>query len=228
MVPETIATIAQQQSAAVRERAKGAAHIKKVLDIDAIDHHPAKQQHPRWRRAEVAKMLTQFSPVKLHHLQRPPDVDGTGFIRVIIRRKRTQAIFHRPLFFQKRQRLASRSDKGFDQILTIVGLTDDGPQIGFDFLRAAACGHFPRLIAIVDPHRAAGNGGGAAELRGFFQHQHRQPLTAGGHRRGKACGAAADNDDVPAFHAAAPCSCAMAPMNCPINFICASAISGPV
>lgn len=105
-VPQAIATEAQQQSAAVRERARGAAHIEKVLDINPVNHHPAKQQHSRWGRAEVAKMRTQFPSVKLHHLERPPDIDGAGLIRVIIRRERAQAIFHRALFFKKRQRLA--------------------------------------------------------------------------------------------------------------------------
>lgn len=43
-------------------------------------------------------MRTQFPSVKLHHLERPPDIDGAGLIRVIIRRERAQAIFHRALF----------------------------------------------------------------------------------------------------------------------------------
>ncbi len=64
--------------------AQRATHIEKMLNVDAVDHHPAKQQHPRRRRAQVAKRVPQFTAVILDHLQRPTDVDGAGLIRIVI------------------------------------------------------------------------------------------------------------------------------------------------
>ena len=44
-----VAGVAQQQPGAMGQGAQRAAHVEKMLNIDAVDHHPAKQQHPRRR-----------------------------------------------------------------------------------------------------------------------------------------------------------------------------------
>ena len=208
--------------------AQRATHIEKMLNIDAVDHHPAKQQHPRRRRSQVAKRVPQFTAVILHHLQRTTDVDCAGFIRIVIGRERTQAVLYCPLTLEKGQRLPPGADKRFGKIFAVLALADNGSQVGFHRLGATAFALGARLVGIVQPHGAAGDGRGAAELAGFLQHQHRQPFTAGGDRGGKTGRAAADDDHIPALHAAAPCACGMAPINWPISLICASAISGPV
>ena len=115
-------------------------------------------------------MLAQLATIILHHFQRAAYVDRAGFIRVVVRRQRAQAVFHRAFLLEKSQCFATGINEGLNHLRTIVRLTDDGTQVGFHLVRGPAFSCSTGLIGVVNPHRAARNCRGAAKVRRFFQH----------------------------------------------------------
>ncbi|MCY1451542.1 hypothetical protein D9M71_684130 [compost metagenome] len=92
MVAETIHAVARHQLQAVPERFRRAPEAEEVLDVDAVHHHPAEQQHPRRRHLQVLEALAKMAAVVLDHFQRTAELGGAVLVRVVVRRVRAQGV----------------------------------------------------------------------------------------------------------------------------------------
>ncbi|MNI72472.1 hypothetical protein D3C73_1284170 [compost metagenome] len=90
---EAIQGISAHQFQAVPERSRRALEAEEVLDVDAIDHHAAEQQHAVRGPLEVLEVLTQLAPVVLVDFQGATGLRAAGQIRVIVGRQWPHAVF---------------------------------------------------------------------------------------------------------------------------------------
>ncbi|MDT4833780.1 hypothetical protein FQZ97_674010 [compost metagenome] len=177
------------------EGAGRAADAEEVLDIDAVHHHAAEQQHAFRRPTQVLEAPAQATAVVLHHLQGAATVGGAFFQGVVVRREGAQGVGQFAVLFEKVQRLAAVPDEGLHQRGIEAG-ANGLAQVGADGFGTVLDTGGSGLVAVEDPGGTAGNGRGASEAGGLLHHQYLEALAGGGGGRGETGGAAAEDDQV--------------------------------
>ena len=166
-----------------------------MLDIHAVDHHAAEQQHAvRWH-LQVLEALAEVLAVVLDHFQCAAELRGAGRIRVIVGRVRAQGIAQFGVLLQPAQRLVPMLDESVAEH-GVVAITDDVFEVGAHGLGGVFGTRVTGLIGAVQPYRTAGNRRGAAKAFGLFHDQHLQPAAGGGGSRSQAACATAQYHQV--------------------------------
>ncbi|MNN46639.1 hypothetical protein D3C81_1610260 [compost metagenome] len=111
-VLQAVPCVTCHQFQAMPQRPGRAANAEEMLDIHAVDHHAAEQQHAgRWH-LQVLEAWAEVLAVVLDHFQRPAKLGGARGIGVIIRGVRSKGVAKLGVLFQPTQCLVAMFDEG--------------------------------------------------------------------------------------------------------------------
>ena len=194
-IAQAVAPESERQLRQMQEGSRRAPHLQEVLNVGAIDHHPAEAHHSLRRRAQQLECRAETTAVELADLERAAAVGRAWKFRIVVRRERTHRIPDLGVVLQKRQRFRSPGQKCFDQFGAIA-LAKHVLQIQTRVVARIleSAGH--RLARARNPERAARDRRRPAQQGVPLEHHDLASCVRGGHGSGQRRGATPENQNV--------------------------------